>query len=99
MPGSRDTRPANRAVRAASSSAGKRSSSTAGRLGPRLGASRPESCMMQMPDRPYSVNCTSPVSAARVVCRSRSSREAAALARMPARDRFGFATCKAVRQG
>ena len=45
-------RAANRAASSVSGTAGKRSSSTAGCFGLRPGASRPDSCMMQMPESP-----------------------------------------------
>ena len=78
------TRWANSAASSVSLRAGKRSRAATGHFGPRPGASRPESCMMQMPESPYSVNCTSPVSRASTRPSAPSSRLAQPLARMPA---------------
>ena len=83
------TRWANSAASSVSLRAGKRSRATTGRFGPRPGANRPESCMMQMPESPYSVNCTSPVSRASTRQSAPSSRLAQPLARMPASDLRG----------
>ncbi len=94
LPGGQGRPPANRAVGAASSSAGERSAPRPGAWARAWGPAD-RSCMMQMPDRPYSVNCTSPVSAARCVP-IEVSREAVALAGCP-KGSVRFATCKAVR--